>query len=91
MKLKGTEVEFEEDSNLINVFAQQYWLIKQEFIKENIPQTEKRFIDSFLKKHEVEINLEEFVELREYAETDYRDEATTRIQEETERGIITEM
>ncbi len=91
MKHKGEEAEFEEDYDLINVFARQYWLIKQSFIKENIPRTERRFTAAFLERYQVEMNLEEFVELRDYAETDYRDEALNRIQEEVERGIITEM
>jgi hypothetical protein len=93
MKLNGLEVDFDENEGLLNIFARQYWEIKLEFINEEIPrpQTEKRFMAAFAEKYKLEMTLDDFIELKDYAENDYRGEALARIQEDLDSGLLTEV
>jgi len=80
-----TERVFEDDI-LTNDIVNKYYIIKKEIEASKLPPTEKRYIAMLQENYQIEMSVEEFQEVQDYAENDYPYISTDRVYGEMASG-----
>ena len=64
--------EGEYSDEFLNNLAIQYFAITSDFKSGKLPPTPTAYIQEFEKRYKIEINLDEFFEIKEYSNNDYK-------------------
>lgn len=91
MKLNNKEINIFENDEQINNFCIKYYEIKKQFQKANYPPSESNYCKELKSRYNYELSIEEFYELKDYAENDYIVEIAEQIKSDYESGYITEI
>lgn len=91
MKLNNEEINIFEKDEDINTFCLIYYQVKKEFNAKKYPPTENNFCKELKAKYNYDISMDEFYELKDFAENDYKEIIAEQIKSDFESGFITEI
>ena len=80
-EIYGTETDL-----IPNSLALQYYAIQQDFKAKRFPPTEQNYIQRFKQDYATSMSVDEFLQLKEYAETVYRYDLSDQINEDYSEG-----
>lgn len=88
MKINGEGVNIfeEEKESVLDETISKFFVIKKYMQENKLPPHERNYIRFFFDMYKIEIDVEEMIEIRSFAEEDYADWKRSRIMDDYQRN-----